>query len=52
VVLSTKVFEKEKAVGEKVEVTGDRVGVAVAKKEVVGEGLVDEDVEVVLVVEA
>jgi hypothetical protein len=36
---------------EKVEVMGERVDVAVAKKEVVGEELVDEVVEVALVVE-
>lgn len=36
---------------EKVEVMGERVNVAVAKKEVVGEELVDEVVEVALVVE-
>jgi hypothetical protein len=36
---------------EKVEVMGERVDVAVAKKEVVGEEFVDEVVEVALVVE-
>jgi hypothetical protein len=45
-----EVVDKAKGT-EKVELIGERVGVAVAKKGVVGEGFVDEDVEVALVVE-
>jgi hypothetical protein len=46
-----EVFEEVGKGTEKVEVMGERVGVAVAKKGVVGEGFVDEDVEVAVVVE-
>jgi hypothetical protein len=41
----------EEGKAEKVEVMGERVGVAVAKKGVVGEGFVDEVVDAALVIE-